>query len=224
MRRFLGLNALSLVFFGLFLLAATGEAIAGHAEYNQQQLASGLDRISYGRYLASSHFMVAILENWQSEFLQFFLYIWATVWLVQKGSAESKEPGDEGRGTDEEQLVGEHAGPDAPALARRSGVAHKLFEHSLLVVFGVIFLLSWGAQAVTGWVAFNEEQLRQLQHTDTFWSYLGGADFWSRTFENWQSEFLAVGTMCVFSIWLRERGSPESKRVGDPHAKTGSDV
>lgn len=99
-----------------------------------------------------------------------------------------------------------------------------MFEHSLLLVFGTIFLLSWAAQAVTGWVTFNEEQLRQLQQTETFSSYLGGADFWSRTLENWQSEFLAVGTMSVYSIWLRERGSPESKAVGAPHAKTGSDV
>ncbi len=224
MRRFLRDNSLSLVFFGLFLLAATGEAVAGHAEYNEQQLASGLDTVGYARYLTSSHYMVAMLENWQSEFLQFFLYIWLTVWLVQRGSSESVEPVDQGTESDEEQMVREHAQPDSPALAKRKGIAHWVFANSLLVMFGLLFALSWAGQAVTGWVTYNGEQVRNYQQTETFWGYLGAPDFWSRTLENWQSEFLAVGSMVVFSIWLRQRGSPESKKVGDPFQKTGSDV
>ncbi len=224
MRRLLRDNSLSLVFFGLFLLAATGEGVAGHAEYNEQQVASGLDEVTFARYLTSSHYTVALLENWQSEFLQFFLYIWLTVWLVQRGSSESVEPDDQGTESDEEQLVGEHARPDSPSPGQRKGVAHWLFANSLLVVFGLLFALSWAAQAVTGWVTYNEEQLRNYQQTETFWGYLGAPDFWGRTLENWQSEFLAVGSMAVFSIWLRQRGSPESKEVGAPFDKTGSDV
>ncbi len=224
MRRFLGDNALGLVFAGLFLLALTGQAIAGHAEYNEEQMADGLATISYGHYLTTSHFMVATLENWQSEFLQFFVYIWLTIWLVQKGSAESKDPGEEGTESDEQQLVGEHARRDSAALARSTGPLHSLFANSLFLVFGVLFLLSLSGQAVTGWVAYNEQQLRNLQPAETFAGYLAAPDFWSRTMQNWQSEFLAVGSMAVFSIWLRQRGSPESKRVGEPAGKTGSDV
>src|SRR5215203_3833801 len=118
MRRFLTLNSLSLAFGGLFLASLVGQAFAGVADVNDQRLSEGLEPISLGRYVTSSSFAVDVMENWQSEYLQFTLYILATVWLVQRGSTESKEPGDEGGGSDREQRVGEHALPDSPSWAK----------------------------------------------------------------------------------------------------------
>jgi hypothetical protein len=165
--------------------------------------------------------MVDVMENWQSEYLQFFLYIFATVWLVQKGSSESKEPGQEGTESNREQQVGRHASADSPAWARTGGWRTTLFSRSLGLVMGGLFLLTWAASAVTGWVAHNSDQLGQRQDAVTFAGYLGEADFWNRSFQNWQSEMLAVGSMAIFAVYLRQRGSPESKPVGAPHADTG---
>ena len=175
------------------------------------------------RYLSSSSFAVDLLENWQSEYLQFTLYILLTVWLVQRGSSESKKPGDEGRGSDEEQLLGRFARPDSPRWAQRGGWRRTVYSHSLVVVMGVIFVLCWSAQAVTGHVAENEQRMRDLLDPVGLGDDLAGPDFWSRTVQNWQSEMLAIGSMAVFAIYLRERGSPESKPVGMPHDVTTSD-
>ena len=89
------------------------------------------------------------------------------------------------------------------------------------MVMGAIFLASWLVQSVAGWAAFNEGRLQQLQDPLPWSSYLGNADFWARTLQNWQSEFLAVGAMCVLSIYFRQRGSSQSKPVGEPHGSTG---
>jgi hypothetical protein len=221
MRRFARENSLSLVFGLLLLLALVGQALAGWRDFLQQQTADGLGPISLGRYLTSSDFVVDVTENWQSEFLQFFLYIILTVWLVQKGSAESKELGSEGPGGDEEEMVGQYAKPRSPRLARRKDWLGFLYAHSLCTVMGLLFLLSWAAQAVTGWARYDEQQLGQLEDPVSFGTYLMQPDFWSRSLQNWQSEFLAVGAMAVLSIYLRQNGSPESKPVGAPHDKTG---
>lgn len=216
-------HLLSLAFGGLLLASLVGQALVGVVGYNEAARTAGLQEISLGRYVTSSAFAVDVAENWQSEFLQFTLFILFTVWLVQRGSSESKKPGEEGRETDQEQLVGAFARPDSPAWARVGGWRTALYAHSLSLVMGAIFLLSWTGQAVAGRVAVNEERLRDLLDPLTLAQYVGGADFWGRTLQNWQSEFLAVGTMVVFAIYLRERGSPESKKVGSPHAETTSD-
>jgi hypothetical protein len=186
-------------------------------------VSDGLTEVTLLSYVTSSNFAVDVAENWQSEYLQFALYILLTVWFVQKGSTESKEPGQEGVGTDEEAQVGRFAQPDSPAWARAGGIRRTLFSNSLLAVMLAIFLLSWLAQSIAGQVSFNEEQLASLEAPITWPEYLVSPDFWSRTLQNWQSEFLAVGSMAVFSIYLRQRGSPESKPVGAPHDETGSE-
>ena len=162
-------------------------------------------------------------ENWQSEYLQFLLYIWATVWFVQRGSPESKEPSQIGRESDRDQEVGTAARPDSPRWAAVSGLRQALFSHSLLVVMGSVFVLSWLAQSVAGTVAFDEQQLASLEPPVTWTGYVTSADFWNRTLQNWQSEFLAVGSMVVLSVYLRERGSPESKPVGARDDDTGAE-
>jgi hypothetical protein len=221
MRGFLGRNSLSLGFGALFLASLVGQALAGVAAFNDQRLDEGLEQISLLRYLTSSSFAVDVMENWQSEYLQFFLYIFATVWLIQLGSSESKKPGETGTETDEKQQVGKYAGKDSPVWASAGGWRTALFSRSLGLLMGALFLLTWTASSVSGWAAFNSEQLMSHEDPVTWLGYLGQGDFWSRTFQNWQSEMLAVGSMVIFSVYLRQRGSPESKPVGTPHAATG---
>ncbi len=220
-RRRLRDNGLSLFFAGIFVLAVVGQAVSGLALLNREQVAAGLTPVTGVEYLTSSAFAVDLTENWQSEFLQFLLYIAATVWLVQRGSPESKPLDEAGRESDEDQRVAEHAGPESPRWARVRGWRLTVYSHSLVLVMGAIFLGSWVVQSLTGAVAYSEEQMRDLQDPVTWSQYLTLPDFWSRTLQNWQSEFLAVLCMVVFSIYLRERGSPESKPVGAPHSATG---
>ena len=218
---FLRANSLSLVFGAVFLLTLVGQALSGVAGYNAQQLANGLEQASLLDYVTSSSFGVDVMENWQSEYLQFFLYIFATVWLVQRGSAESKKPGEEGTESDEEQRIGRHADEGSPDWARTGGWRTAVFSRSLGLLMGGLFLLTWGASSIAGWAASNSERLGQRQDAVSYFGYLGEADFWNRSFQNWQSEMLAVGSMAVFSVYLRQRGSPESKPVGVAHGETG---
>ena len=220
MRRLAGLRNYGLsIVFGLLLLAAlTGQAFTGMAGVNERALDTGLPEVSIGAYLTSSEFAVDVAENWQSEYLQFFLYILLTVWLLQRGSPESKALDRAGRESDKDQLVGEYATADSPAWARASGWRRALFSSSLGLVMGFFFLLSWTAQFIAGRSAYNAGQLVDLQAPVSWSDYLVAPDFWNRTLQNWQSELLAVGSMVVFSIYLRERGSPESKPVGTPHS------
>ncbi|TWF79628.1 hypothetical protein FHX44_115562 [Pseudonocardia hierapolitana] len=220
-RRILRDNGLGLFFGGLFLITLVGQAFAGQAQYNDQQVSNGGDPVSLMQYVTSSTFAVDVVENWQSEYLQFFLYIFLTVWLVQRGSPESKDIEKAGTESDEEQKVGEHARDDSPAWAGLTDWRGALFSRSLGIVMGAIFAFSWLAQSVTGWAAYNSEQLGNREDPVTWLAYLGEPDFWNRTLQNWQSEMLAVGSMAVLGVYLRQRGSPESKPVGAAHADTG---
>jgi hypothetical protein len=215
-------NSLSLVFGVLFLITLLGQALSGLADYNSQQVTQGLATVSFADYITSSTFGVDVMENWQSEYLQFFLFIFATVWLIQLGSTESKPVGQEGKETDKEQKLGKYTEPSSPAWAKVGGWRTTLYSRSLGTLMGTLFLLTWAASAVSGWAAFNSEQLADREDPVGFLGYLGQADFWNRSFQNWQSEFLAVGSMAVFSVYLRHRGSAESKPVGESHASTGS--
>ena len=161
------------------------------------------------------------MENWQSEYLQFSLYIFGTIWLLQRGSPESKELGKAGRESEQAQLLGGHARRDSPAWAKVAGFRRFVFSNSLLIVMTAIWLGSWLAQSIAGRAEYNSEQLSHQEEPLSWASYLGSADFWERTLQNWQSEFLAVGSMAILSVYLRQRGSPESKPVGAPHEATG---
>jgi hypothetical protein len=220
-RAFVRHNGLSLVFLGLFLAALVFQAIAGQADFNEDQDRHGDPRISFLRYVTSSEFGVGVMENWQSEYLQFTLFILLTVWLLQRGSPESKELGKGGRESDKEQRVGEHAGADSPRWARVSGIRRTIYENSLLLVMGAIWLATWLAQSLTGATEYNSERLDHQQEAVSWAEYLTRPDFWEKTLQNWQSEFLAVGSMAILAVYLRQRGSPESKPVGAPHDSTG---
>jgi Domain of unknown function (DUF6766) len=223
MKRFLRDNGLSLFFLALFIAAAFAQSIAGRAAYNDRQLEHAGQTVSWGRYVTSSDYGQALLENWQSEFLQFMLFIVATIWLVQRGSNESKPIENVGLESDEEQKLGPYAGPKAPRWARRhGGLRRRLYSNSLLLVMSAIFFLSWFGQSVTGWTEYNAEQGDHDEPTVSWASYVTTGSFWEDTLENWQSEFLAVGTMAIFTVYLRQRGSPESKPVGAAHDETGT--
>jgi hypothetical protein len=214
-------HSLSLVFLAMFLAALIGQAIAGHAEYNNEQIAHMSETVSFWRYVVSSNFGQAVMENWQSEYLQFTTFILLTVWVVQKGSPESKKLDEVGRESDEDQKIGEHAGERSPKWARARGFRLWVYSNSLVLVMGTIWIGTWFAQSVTGWSPYNADQIDHQEQTISWLGYLGSADFWQTTLQNWQSEFLAVGSMAVLAIYLRQRGSPESKPVGAPHDATG---
>ena len=221
MRKFVRECSLSLAFGVLFLAALVGQAVAGWKQLNAEQVAEGLGRLTLPQYLTSADFAVDVAENWQSEYLQFLLYLLLTVWLVQKGSPESKELARAGREPPEDQKIGKYATRDSPRWARVGGWRTAVYSSSLALAMGSIFLASWLVQSIAGRAAYNEERLQSLQDPIGWGAYLTNADFWARTLQNWQSEFLAVGSMAVLSIYLRQRGSPESKPVGQPHHSTG---
>jgi len=220
-RAFLRNNSLSIVFMLLFLAALCGQAIAGHAEFNDNADSEGDPHISLARYVVSSDFGSAVMENWQSEYLQFTMFILLTVWLLQRGSPESKELDKAGRESDADQKVGEHAGQRSPKWAKVGGVRRTLYENSLVLVMGLFWLGTWLAQSITGVAKYNADQLDQHQDPVSWSQYVGTGEFWDNTLQNWQSEFLAVGSMAILAVYLRQRGSPESKPVGAPHDATG---
>jgi hypothetical protein len=220
-RRFARDNSLSIAFGLLLIGALVGQAISGHNLYNEEQRAHGGEPISLGRYLISSSFGNAVMENWQSEYLQFTLFLLLTVWFVQRGSPESKKAKASGRESERRQRIGEHATRGSPLWARTGGLRTALYSNSLLILMVLIFLGSWLAQSLTGWTEFNQEQRDHAEATVSWIGYLGSSTFWESTLQNWQSEFLAVGSFVVFAIFLRQRGSPESKPVGAAHDETG---
>ena len=216
-RAFLRDNGLALFFLAIFLASLVGQSVAGQRVFNEEQRAHGDTPVSWGRYVTSSDFGQAVMENWQSEFLQFAVFILATIWLIQRGSAESKAPGEAGPESDQKERIGGYAPPGAPAWARARGWRTILYSHSLLLAMVLIFFGAWFAQSVTAWTIYNDEQREHDERPVSWAAYVTRSDFWEKTLQNWQSEFLAVGTMAVFTIYLRERGSPESKPVGAPH-------
>lgn len=224
LREFVADNSLTLVFVALLFGALIGQSFAGTADFNAQQLANGGDAVSWWTYVRSSAFAVDVAENWQSEYLQFALYIVATTWLVQRGSSESKKRDEVGTQSDKDQKVGRYADDDSPRWAKTGGWRTAVYGRSLGAVMTFFFFGSLLAQAIAGRAAYNQEQLSQFEDPVSLGGYVTSADFWDRTFQNWQSEFLAVASMAVFAIYLRQRGSPESKLLGASHDATGQDA
>jgi uncharacterized protein DUF6766 len=215
-KRFAKENSLSLFFLVIFIGALVGQAISGHSLYNQEQAAHGEPGVGLWTYVTSSRFGQAVMENWQSEYLQFALFALATVWLLQRGSPESKELDKAGTESDADQRVGRHARRDSPRWAAAGGLRSAIYSNSLIIIMAIVFVGAWFAQSVTGWTDFNQEQQSHGDPSVSWLSYVGSSNFWESTFQNWQSEFLAVGSFAVLTIFLRQRGSPESKPVGAP--------
>src|SRR4051812_35861385 len=176
--RFLRDNSLSLFFAAIFLATLIGQAIVGQDAFNHAQAAHNGDPITLGRYVTSSNYWADVLENWQSEYLQFTLYVLATVWLLQRGSPESKGLDQAGTETDEEQRIGPHATDRSPRWARVRGFRTRVYSNSLLLVMGLIWLASWLGQSVAGRVGYNAEQLDHLEAPVSWLTYITTSDFW----------------------------------------------
>lgn len=218
MRRFFYENGLSIVLFALFFVCVAGQAATGFRVYNQDQREHGQPTADFASYLRSGHFIEAIFENWESEFLQMSAYVVLTVFLRQKGSAESKK-------LDEPEAEDRPAQPrsDAPWPVKRGGWVQRLYENSLSLALLALFALSFALHAVGGAAAYNQEQQEHGESPVSTLRYISTSRFWFESFQNWQSEFLSVGVLVVLSIFLRQKGSPESKPVDSPHAQTGKD-
>jgi hypothetical protein len=204
----------------LFLLFLAGMSLTGWQSQNEEQLQHGAAAISLGSYLGSGAYGEAVFENWESEFLQMGMYIVLTAFLFQKGSSESKPLDGPAPQDADPRTATRHR--DAPWPVRRGGWVLRLYEHSLSLLFFVLFAASIVLHAITGATAYSEEQLQHGQAGVSVIGYVGTSQFWFESFQNWQSEFLAVAVIVIGSVYLRQRGSAESKPVAAPHAETGA--
>jgi hypothetical protein len=218
MRRLLRENGLAITMFGLFLASLIPMSISGHRSHNADLRDHRRAPITYVRYLWSGDFVEGVFENWESEFLQMGSFVLLTVWLSQKGSPESKEPQAESPQDADPRRA---RNPDRPWPVRRGGVVLKVYEHSLALALFLLFFGSFAMHAIGGAAAFNESQRAHGGRTVSTIGFVGTSEFWYQSFQNWQSEFLSVGGLTVLAIFLRQRGSPESKPVAAPHRKTG---
>jgi len=219
MHRVLRENGLTLAVLGLFLISIVGQIVMGNLEYNADQQDHGQPTVGIAKYLTTGHFMEAVFENWESEFLQMGLYVVLTAFLYQKGSAESKSlDGDEAVEEDPRKAQNR---ADAPWPVRQGGLILKLYEHSLSFALLVLFVLSFFLHAAGGAREYSQEQMLHGGAAVSTLSYLGTSRFWFESFQNWQSEFLSIGVLVILSIFLRERGSPQSKPVAAPHSEAG---
>ncbi len=219
MRRVLRDNGLTLVMLALFIVSVGGQTLTGWHTYNDDQTEHEESSIGLSAYLRTGHFVEAIFENWESEFLQMGTYVLLTVFLYQRGSSESKDP-------DSEEAVDEDARsardrPDVPWPVRQGGVALKLYENSLGLALLLLFVVSFFLHAAGGARSFSEEELAHGGSRVSMLHYLTTSQFWFESFQNWQSEFLSVLAIVVLSIFLRQHGSPESKPVAAAHMDTG---
>ena len=213
MREFFRNHGLSITMLGLFFVAfLAGQFGAGRLQYNEERQKRGEPEVGYVEYFGSSHFIEATMENWESEFLQMFVFIIATAFLYQKGSAESKDPNER-----HEHKTRRKTRPDSPWPVRRGGWVLRLYEHSLSLAFFGLFLIALIFHARGGLRLYNEERVGDGEAPVAMGDYLTSSRFWFESFQNWQSEFLAIGAMVLLTIWLREANSPESKKVETPH-------
>ena len=208
--KFIRNNSLSIVFFLLFLISIVGQAITGLNEHNQEIQDEGAPPVSMSQYLTSGHFLQSTFENWESEFLQMALFVVFTIFLYQKGSSESKDP-DDVKG--EEDREPDPNKEDAPWPVKQGGLILKVYKHSLTIVLFLLFALSFFMHWYGSMKDFNEEQLLKGKATETAVQYLGNSRFWYESFQNWQSEFLSVFAIVILSVFLRQKGSPQSKPV-----------
>lgn len=213
-------NGLSIVFFLMFVLTIIGQAITGLKEHNSEMADEGGRVLEMREYLVSGHFLQSTFENWESEFLQMALFLILSMFLYQKGSAESKDPDKPG-----EEEVDREPNPkkkDAPGPVKKGGLALAIYRHSLCYSLVILFLISFFLHWYGSLKDYNEEQVLKNKPTVTATEYLGNSRFWFESFQNWESEFLSIFAIVVLSIFLREKGSPQSKPVDAPHSETGA--
>lgn len=212
---FLYRNSLSIVLITLMIIFLAGQFFMGWRTESKELIENGQSALKLGEYIHSGHFIQATFENWESEFLQMMLYVLLTVSLRQKGSSESKSI------TEKEDVDREPvAHPKAPWPVKKGGIWLKIYKHSLSLAFAILFLTSFILHFYGSLKDFNDEQMMKSKPSVTAMQYISESRFWFESFQNWQSEFLAVASLVLLSVWLREKGSPESKPVDMPHDET----
>ncbi|TKC08390.1 hypothetical protein FA048_14645 [Pedobacter polaris] len=209
-------NSLTIFFFSLFFITLIAQALTGFNVHNQELEEAGHSALNFSTYLCSGHFISATFENFESEFLQMAMYVVLTIKLRQIGSAESKSL-DEKEDVDREPVKSK----DAPWAVKQGGWILKIYKNSLSICFITLFLISWYLHFYGSWQDYNVEQALKSLPKETMLAYIGNPNFWFETFQNWQSEFLSVASIVFFTIFLRQKGSPESKPVDAPHLETG---
>jgi hypothetical protein len=215
-------NGLSIVLFILFAVSLVGQSYAGWKNFNEEQRQHDQPLIGYGEFIRSPDFGETVFENWESEFLQMTFYVLLTVFLYQKGSSESKKP--DGVESVEEDPLEHRDEPGVPGPVRKGGWQLTVYKNSLSLALGVLFLLSLLGHAAAGARKYSEEQITHAAGDEVgVAEYMTTSRFWYESFQNWQSEFLAVLAIVVLSVWLRQWGSPESKPVHAAHSQTGAE-
>ncbi len=218
MRQVLRRNGLAFATLGLFLVFLFFQSVTGNREYNEEQRQHGEEAVGYVEYLGTGHFKEAVFENWESEFLQMGGFVLLTIFLRQRGSPESKNV----EGEEDVDAEPDPERPGAPEPVRRGGLALALYRNSLSVVLLGLFVMSFVLHGVGGAEEYGEEQAAHGQPRPSTVEYMTTSQFWFESMQNWQSEFLAVGSLVVLSIFFRQQGSPESKPVDHPRYETGT--
>jgi hypothetical protein len=212
-------RSLTLTMIALFVLCAAGQIWAGWTDNNRTRVEHGQAAIAIGEYVRQGHMWEALFENWESEFLQMSAFVVLTAYLLQVGSPESRRPRVHEL-VDADPRAFAHM-PDVPWPVRRGGWILRLYEYSLGGVLFLLFLLSFAGHAVGGWREQNAEQALHGEPPGALAEYVLSSRFWFESLQNWQSEFLSVGVMVWLAVYLRQRGSPESKPVHASHDETG---
>lgn len=207
-------NGLSIVLFALLLCFLGGQVWAGFLDHNQELAELHRPTLDLWDYLHSGHFISATFENWESEFLQMGMYVLLTVSLRQKGSAESRPLS---RAEEHERIEPGRM----PWAVRKGGLWKTLYGHSLAIAFMLLFLMSFLLHLAGSWRAEVDDQLARGLSPPTCWEHLASSSFWFESFQNWQSEFLAVLSLVILTIFLRQKDSPQSKPLAAPHSQTG---
>lgn len=216
MKTFIRNNGLSLSFFLLFIGSLGGQFYFGFQEHNKELLELGAAPINFSSYLFSGHFIQATFENWESEFLQMMTFVVFTIFLMQKGSSESKDP-------DKQEDVDRAPSPNrpnAPWPVKKGGFILSIYKHSLTIVLSLLFIASFIAHFYGSLKDNNEQLLLEKLPLQTATEYIADSRFWFESFQNWQSEFLSVFTIVLLSVYFRQIGSSQSKPVDTPNYET----
>ncbi len=222
MKKLLRNNGLTLVLLGLFGVSLIGQALTGFASENVELADHGRSAVGFLAYLGSGAFLSSLFENWESEFLQMWAFVMLTAYLFQRGSPESKDP-DASAPQDRDPKL-DVRNPDAPLPVRLGGLAGAAYSHSLGLALFLMFVASFVLHLMnSARLAADEAHLHGEDGGGGLLHHMGEAQFWFESFQNWQSEFLSTAVLIVLAIFLREKGSPESKPVGAAHKSTGTD-
>jgi hypothetical protein len=210
-------NGLTIVFFLLFVISLAGQFFTGWKEYNNDLQDDKYPPVTLTEYTISGHFISSTFENWESEFLQMALFVILTRSLRQKGSSESKKL----EGKEDVDKEPDPNKEDAPWPVHKGGIILAVYKHSLSIALILLYLLSFAMHTFGSLKDYNAEQSRLGKPLESISEYLTDSRLWFESFQNWQSEFLSIFAIVILSIYLRQKGSPQSKAVDAANAQTG---